>query len=500
VQLQYLNLPWVIAAAGGDPWQVNLTLQSGNPAVVDELAQAFHNAGSCTAESSAAFAEARRRFQAAWNRENGEHPINDSAEVQRATTTLHLQQIQLAAIGTDLEGIAAALAEAQKSAAEKINALEAQLQAIDDRIGILLAHEADTDVSELLEIAVDDTAGILHQLEKLRDDYATVLQEATTKLLSAGYDPAPLHGYDGDGQPNQDQQADQAAGSYGTTQRGRDQELVDSPGEMTPEKAAAAARLRDYATVTDPAADPQARRLAGDRLEDYRMAHFIGPLPMDPVLGGDARSNAANRLDLQRRLESGALHPDLPPMTPDQATRALDDAEAAARALAINSFADRLRNNGVSSGGVQQAITAIKNGTPPREFFNQLSNATSAVGGGLETRGATLPTGRHTLDGHVFSKADADALTKVGNDLGHAAIGLDGALSLLDIKAGEISAQQGIAEFGGRFVGGEAGAWGAGLAMSFVAAPEIVVPVVVIAGIIGGSQAGQEIVDRILGY
>ncbi|MGB3894655.1 MAG: hypothetical protein WA942_10445 [Mycolicibacter sinensis] len=267
MQLQYLNLPWVIAAAGGDPWQVNLTLQSGNPAVVDELAQAFHNAGSCTAESSAAFAEARRRFQAAWNRENGEHPINDSAEVQRATTTLHLQQIQLAAIGTDLEGIAAALAEAQKSAAEKINALEAQLQAIDDRIGILLAHEADTDVSELLEIAVDDTAGILHQLEKLRDDYATVLQEATTKLLSAGYDPAPLHGYDGDGQPNQDQQADQAAGSYGTTQRGRDQELVDSPGEMTPEKAAAAARLRDYATVTDPAADP---RLDAWRVTDLR--------------------------------------------------------------------------------------------------------------------------------------------------------------------------------------------------------------------------------------
>lgn len=68
MQLQYLNLPWVIAAAGGDPWQVDLTLQSGNPAVVDELAQAFHNAGSCTAESSAAFAEARRRFQAAWNR------------------------------------------------------------------------------------------------------------------------------------------------------------------------------------------------------------------------------------------------------------------------------------------------------------------------------------------------------------------------------------------------------------------------------------------------
>jgi hypothetical protein len=500
VQLQYLNLPWVIAAAGGDPWQVNLTLQSGNPAVVDELAQAFHNAGSCTAESSAAFAEARRRFQAAWNRENGEHPINDSAEVQRATTTLHLQQIQLTAIGTDLEGIAAALVEAQKSAAEKIDALEAQLQAIDDRIGILLAHDVDADVSELLQIAADDTAGILHQLEKLRDDYATVLQEATTKLLSAGYDPAPLHGYDGDGQPNQDQQADQAAGSYGTTQGDRDQEVVDRPGEMTPEKAAAAARLRDYATVTDPAADPQARRLAGDRLEDYRMAHFIGPLPMDPVLGGDARSNAANRLDLQRRLESGALHPDLSPMTPDQATRALDDAEVAARAFAINSFADRLRNSGVSSGGVQQAITAIKNGMPPSEFFNQLSNASGSVGKGLETYGVAGSPVRHSLDPGAFTKADAEALTKFGKILGRAGTGLDGLLTAMDVVNGKVSLTQGAAEFGGRWAGGATGAWTAGLLVSLLVAPEIAVPFAVAGGMIGGSMLGQGAVDKVLGY
>jgi hypothetical protein len=85
VHLQHINLALLIDAAGGDPWQVNNTLQSGNPAVVDELARAFHDAGLCTAESSAAFAQARQRFHAAWNRENGEHPINDSAEVQRAT-------------------------------------------------------------------------------------------------------------------------------------------------------------------------------------------------------------------------------------------------------------------------------------------------------------------------------------------------------------------------------------------------------------------------------
>ncbi|MDD7811946.1 hypothetical protein PP713_05125 [Mycobacterium sp. CSUR Q5927] len=451
MQLQHINLALLIEAAGGDPWQVNNTLQSGSPAVVDELAQAFHDAGSCTAESSAAFTQARQRFHAAWNRENSEHPINDSLEVQRATTTLHLQQTQLTAIGTDLENIAAALAETQKAAAAKINALEIQLQDIDNRIGMY--QEAQLATAELEQVAIADTAGILHQLEKLRDDYATVLQEATTKLLSDGYEPAPLHGYDGDGQPNQDQQADQAAGIYGTTQRDRDQELVNSPGEMTPEKAAAAARLRDYATATDPAADPQARRLAGDRLEDYRMAHFIGPLPMDPVLGGDARSNAANRLDLQRRLESGALHPDLSPMTPDQATRALDDAEAAARAFALNSFADRLRNSGVSSAGVQQAITAIKYGTPPREFFNQLSNATSAVGGGLETYGVTASPVRHGFDPSAFTKADAEALTKFGKHLGGAGTALDIVLTGKDINNGTRLARAGPCRIGWSYGG-----------------------------------------------
>ncbi|ORA74180.1 hypothetical protein BST28_22675, partial [Mycolicibacter kumamotonensis] len=178
MHLQHINLALLIDAAGGDPWQVNNTLQSGNPAAIDELASAFHDAGLCTAESSAAFAQARQRFQAAWNRENGEHPINDSAEVQRATTSLHLQQTQLTAIGTDLEAIAAALAEAQKSAAAKINALQIQLHDIDNRIGMY--QEADFDTAELEQVAIDDTTGILHQLEKLRDDYAGILAASTT--------------------------------------------------------------------------------------------------------------------------------------------------------------------------------------------------------------------------------------------------------------------------------------------------------------------------------
>jgi hypothetical protein len=109
MQLRYISVPHLIAEAGGDPWAINKSLQAGRPAQISDLAQAFHDAGQCTTESSTAFAEARRRFEASWNRKNGGHPINDSAEVQRATQSLRAQAAQLPKIGVDLENIAAAL-------------------------------------------------------------------------------------------------------------------------------------------------------------------------------------------------------------------------------------------------------------------------------------------------------------------------------------------------------------------------------------------------------
>ena len=85
MQLNHLDIQQLIAAAGGDPWAIDKSLQSGRPIQISDLARAFHDAGRCTAESSKAFAEARSRFEASWNRENGGQPINDSAAVQRAT-------------------------------------------------------------------------------------------------------------------------------------------------------------------------------------------------------------------------------------------------------------------------------------------------------------------------------------------------------------------------------------------------------------------------------
>lgn len=96
--------------AGGDPWKINATLQSGRPAQISNLAKAFHDAGRSTGEAEAAFNLARGRFEQAWTHENGENPINGSAEVQRTTTSLGVQAAQLPEIGADLEKVAAALA------------------------------------------------------------------------------------------------------------------------------------------------------------------------------------------------------------------------------------------------------------------------------------------------------------------------------------------------------------------------------------------------------
>src|SRR5690349_13418935 len=143
MQLRYIDVGALIAAAGGDPWAINKSLQAGLPAQVSDLAEAFYAAGRCTTEAIAAFNDARRRFDAAWNRQNGDHPINDSAEVQRVTQALGAQSEQLPKIAVDLKGIAAALAEAQRSASGQSGKLEGQLQELDNLIGQAVELEKD---------------------------------------------------------------------------------------------------------------------------------------------------------------------------------------------------------------------------------------------------------------------------------------------------------------------------------------------------------------------
>ncbi len=209
MQLINLSVAELVAGAGGDPWEINRTLQAGQPGQISNLANAFHSAGRSTAEADATFDQARKRFEAAWNHQNGDSPINDSAEVQRTAQALGAQSEQLPKIGADLENIAAALADAQKSGAAEIATLERQLQLLDKIIGAAKKDLEDgnlsaTDRSALQTLikdakadAVDDTREALNQMRAIRDGYANSLHHAQKNLADDGYDPARVLGVDG---------------------------------------------------------------------------------------------------------------------------------------------------------------------------------------------------------------------------------------------------------------------------------------------------------------
>ncbi|EUA16021.1 hypothetical protein I553_0996 [Mycobacterium xenopi 4042] len=150
--------------------------------------------------------EAYRRFESSWNRDNGDHPINDSAEVQRTIRSLRGQAAQLPKIAVDLENIAASLAEAQRTCGVLISTLEAQLTDIDrrigaaeelDRTGNLSAadQEAVDQLINSLELqAIDDTKSTLAQLQSIRAGYSDYLQKSLTNLRTDGYDPTAIQG------------------------------------------------------------------------------------------------------------------------------------------------------------------------------------------------------------------------------------------------------------------------------------------------------------------
>ncbi|MEE3751841.1 hypothetical protein [Mycobacterium intracellulare] len=210
MHLRYISKGALIMFAGGDPWKINSTLQSGRPAQISNLAKAFHDAGQSTAEAEAAFSQARDRFARAWTHENGENPINDSAEVRRAKTSLGVQAAQLPKIAADLENIAAALAEAQRSGNGEISALEGGLQGLDDQIGEAIELENDPHLTaserQLLDHyieglekhAINDTKASLNKLQQLREQYSQQLQASKSNLRKQDGYEAPIQALDGD--------------------------------------------------------------------------------------------------------------------------------------------------------------------------------------------------------------------------------------------------------------------------------------------------------------
>lgn len=220
MQLAWLNVADLIAKAGGDPWEINRSLQAGSPAQISQLAQRFHDAGRCTAEADHAFQQARDRFDAAWNHQNGDHPINDSAEVQRTVKSLGAQSLQLPKIGADLENIAAALAEAQKAGAQEIATLERQLQLLDKLIGAAKKdledrtldansrHQLEKLIEDAKADAADETRDALHAMQSIRDGYSDTLRKSLATLHADGYDETGIRAVEGPLSPLPDQPDD----------------------------------------------------------------------------------------------------------------------------------------------------------------------------------------------------------------------------------------------------------------------------------------------------
>lgn len=68
--LQYLRIGDLVAAADGDPWAVDDSLQAGSPTQINFLAQAFHSAAGSATAAEETFRTAQQHFEQ-YNRENG---------------------------------------------------------------------------------------------------------------------------------------------------------------------------------------------------------------------------------------------------------------------------------------------------------------------------------------------------------------------------------------------------------------------------------------------
>ncbi|MCI4673646.1 hypothetical protein [Candidatus Mycolicibacterium alkanivorans] len=161
--------------------------------------------------------------------------------------------------------------------------------------------------------------------------------------------------------------------------------------------------------------------MAGERLDDFRMANFIGPLPTDPILGGDARTRARSRLDLQQRLEQGAYG--LLPMTADQATQQLDEGEQFSRSLTVRQAVDALMGQGMTAEGAAATVSGLSDGTTLADLAKGLTTYGGPVSSAIEVYGETVSTGRHAIGG--LSPADAEALSTIGKRMGAAGTALD---------------------------------------------------------------------------
>ena len=436
----------------GDPWQIDETLQSGNPGEIAQLASAFQNVGGCTEETWAEWVQAKQRYEESWNGEGGVHPIADSEEVERATTQLFVQKDQLPLIAVDLQNIAADLAEAEKQSGAKLAELNGQLALLDNWVGQRIAD--DDEWSDLLDEARELTIAACAEVERIRDHYTDRLEAAAFDLRkNHGYDPAGIEDVDGDGVVSPEERGRTAPEHYDANQREKDQALISSPGPWTPEKAAAQARLDDFAAATAPPGAPvtqEQRELAQQRLDDFRMANFVGPLPRDPLLGGDAKMRAQARLELQQHLEQGTLG--FPPMGRDAATQLMNQGESLKRVANARDSYQALIAQGMSAEGATR-------------FINEVVGGSGTSLAGMEEYATQIAEpGRQPLPTDMFSPADAAVVKSLVGKAGTAGDVLQLAIAWNDVTS-DSSNEHRYEEFGNA-AGGVLGGAGAGLFMA----------------------------------
>ncbi len=193
----------LVAAAGGDPWEVNASLQHGRPIQIDRLAQALLTAGLCAAAAGDAFEQASLRLKQGWDCRDGERPLDVLTGALVATRSLGAQAASLPATAADLEIVAAGLSEAQRLSATYISDLERQLARTDgglaDFIDLERCRYLTGDDRSLIAVqldrldqkAVDDTNATLRQVLHVRDGYADTLRNAQKKLRSIDYRSTP---------------------------------------------------------------------------------------------------------------------------------------------------------------------------------------------------------------------------------------------------------------------------------------------------------------------
>ena len=309
----------------------------------------------------------------------------------------------------------------------------------------------------------------------LRDAYGAKLDETELDMAADGYDTDAVEGAGGEGEPSAQDQAHSAAEKYDAGQRAADEALVNSGGPWTAEKQTAAARLRDFATVNDPNANPYAVQYAGERLDDYNMSKFVGPLPVDPVLGTDARQQARTRLEFQQKLEAGLLGST--PMSPDAATAFLDSSDTQARAMVLNRAEQQLRNMGLSDAGV---MTVLKG----------LGSLSDSIGTGVEQYGTSKETGKHALAG--LSKADAELFTKRGGRVGWVGNIAQLVIAGIEYPDNNWNPNEELGKASGGVLGSALGGMAAGAAVGSFGGPFTAAGAAVIGGILGGF-AGSDI-------